>query len=41
MGCEHELYCIEENNISEEEVRVVFKCSLCDAEYSGVIKRCT
>jgi len=36
---ECELYCSDEDYISDDEIRVTFKCSLCPAKFSGIIKR--
>lgn len=39
LECEnHELNCIDESWISDTEVRVTFKCSLCKKKFDGVVK---
>ena len=37
--CEHELHCNYEEYLTEEEIRVEFKCDLCGSKFSGVVKR--
>lgn len=36
---ECELNCYSEEYISDDEIRVDFKCSICNTKFSGVIKR--
>jgi len=35
----HELFCTNEEYISEEEVRITMECSLCHTKFKGNIKK--
>ena len=37
--CEHELFCTEEEYITDNEIRISMKCSLCNNKFEGVIKK--
>lgn len=39
MECEHEIFCIEEEYISENEINVTMECSLCQTKFTGIIKK--
>jgi len=37
-GCNHELFCTDEEWISDNEVKVTIECSLCKTKFNGTIK---
>jgi hypothetical protein len=39
LECEHELNCIYEEYLTDDEIRVEFECSICHVKFSGVVKR--
>ena len=40
MGnCECELFCNNEEWISDDEVKITMKCDLCNSKFEGVIKK--
>jgi len=39
MNCNHELFTTEEKTISEDEIEVTMKCSMCENKFIGVLKR--
>jgi len=36
---DHEFYCFSEEYITDDKIKVEFKCNLCDTKFSGVIRR--
>jgi len=36
--CEHELFNNNEEWITDDEVKITMKCSLCDYKFEGVLK---
>ncbi|HUS51730.1 MAG TPA: hypothetical protein VMZ91_16300 [Candidatus Paceibacterota bacterium] len=38
-NCEHELFCYEEECITDDEVKITMKCDLCNIKFKGVIKK--
>jgi len=39
MTCEHELNCIDEEWISDNQVIVTMECSLCNSTFRGELKQ--
>ena len=37
--CEHELFCDNEEYITDDEVKITMRCSLCNNKFKGVIKK--
>ena len=37
--CEHELHCIYEEYIDEENINVEFECDLCKTKFAGTVKK--
>jgi hypothetical protein len=37
--CQHELNCIYKEYLTDDEIRVEFECSMCQAKFSGIVKR--
>jgi len=38
MQHNHELFCTDEEYISEDEIRITMECSLCNIKFTGIIK---
>jgi len=38
MACEHELFIIETEWVSEKEVSITMGCKFCDAKFKGILE---
>ena len=37
--CEHELFCNSKEWITDDEIKITMKCSLCSKNFKGVLKQ--